>query len=53
MGSSAGSFLLVGGFVGYGPHNNNPKVLFIGQSGVHSTAAANSRSAWLRQQRRA
>lgn len=45
-----GSFLLVRGSVGYGPHNNNPTVLYIGSGGVHSTAAPNAWSAWQRQQ---
>ncbi|MEU6005049.1 hypothetical protein [Streptomyces sp. NPDC047453] len=47
-----GSFILLRGSVGYGPHNNNPKVLYVGPGGVHSTASADALSAWQRQRNR-
>ncbi|MFJ1607412.1 hypothetical protein ACIOHS_29145 [Streptomyces sp. NPDC088253] len=47
-----GSHVLLRGSVGYGPHNNTPKVLYVGSGGIHSTASAGARSAWERQQGR-
>ncbi|WP_406527591.1 hypothetical protein [Streptomyces sp. I8-5] len=48
---STGTFVLLGGSVGYGPHNNNPRVLYVNPADVLGTASAKSLKAWRKQNR--
>ncbi|MDX3613306.1 hypothetical protein [Streptomyces europaeiscabiei] len=47
-----GMFVLLHGSVGYGPHNNNPRVLYVRPSDVIGVATAQSLRAWRKQQGR-
>lgn len=41
-----GSYLLVRGAVGFGPHNNNPNVLYVQPQEVHRILPAQAPAAW-------
>ncbi|MGP3988571.1 hypothetical protein [Streptomyces sp. 3N207] len=45
----AGTYVLLGGSVGFGPHNNNPRVLYVSPSAVRGTASAKALKEWQRQ----
>ncbi|MGW3563316.1 hypothetical protein ACWDSL_05330 [Streptomyces sp. NPDC000941] len=45
----AGMYVLLGGSVGFGPHNNNPRVLYVNPSDIRGTASAKALKAWQRQ----
>lgn len=45
----AGMYVLLGGSVGFGPHNNNPRVLYVSPSDVRGTASAKALKEWQRQ----
>ncbi|MBN9105382.1 MAG: hypothetical protein J0I14_10290 [Propionibacteriaceae bacterium] len=47
-----GRYLLLTGSVGYGPHNDNPDVLFVHSGEVLATLPRRAPKAWRRQQRR-
>jgi len=47
-----GRYVLLRGSVGWGPHNSNPRVLYVPPGGVIATLPARAPQAWLRQQKR-
>jgi hypothetical protein len=47
-----GRYLLLTGSVGYGPHNDNPDVLFVHSGEVLATLPRRAPKAWRREQRR-
>ena len=47
-----GRYVLLRGTVGWGPHNANPRVLYVPPDGVLATLPAKAPQAWLRQEKR-
>lgn len=49
---SQGSYVVIVGRVGYGPHNGDPNVVYVDQNGVIGSAPAETPAAWRRHRAR-